>query len=158
MILSELNTEFACSDVYADIFLVLNFCCSDIEGKKNIKTTSTSQVSGKRRPDNIEVAPPAAKRQALELSKGSPKVSSPKKLVPLSRESSFKSSDKLKGKSGLLMPPRNHSGGDDTQTARSPSIGLRGQISKSTCSFICCASLEFFIILSLDFEIFQVAG
>lgn len=103
----------------------------DIEGKKNIKTTSTSQVSGKRRPDNIEVAPPAAKRQALELSKGSPKVSSPKKLVQLSRESSFKSSDKLKGKSGLLMPPRNHSGGDDAQTARSPSIGLRGQISKS---------------------------
>ncbi|MCH87812.1 bromodomain adjacent to zinc finger domain protein 2B, partial [Trifolium medium] len=103
----------------------------DVEEKKIIKTTSTSQVSGKRLHDNIEVAPPAAKRQALELSKGSPKVSSPKRLVPLSRESSFKSSDKLKGKSGLLMPPRNHSGGDDTQTTRSPSIGPRGQISKS---------------------------
>ncbi|CAJ2650897.1 unnamed protein product [Trifolium pratense] len=103
----------------------------DVEEKKIVKTTSTSQVSGKRLRDNIEVAPPAAKRQALELSKGSPKVSSPKRLVPLSRESSFKSSDKLKGKSGLLMPPRNHSGGDDTQTTRSSSLGPRGQISKS---------------------------
>jgi hypothetical protein len=103
----------------------------NVEEKKIIKTTSTSQVSCKRLHDNIEVAPPAAKRQALELSKGSPKVSSPRRLVPLSRESSFKSSDKLKGKSGLQMPPRNHSGGDDAQTTRSPSIGPRGQISKS---------------------------
>ncbi|CAK8539204.1 unnamed protein product [Lathyrus sativus] len=104
----------------------------DAEEKKLIKTTSMSQVSGKRLSDNIDVAPPAAKRQTLESSKGSPKASSPKKLVPLSRESSFKSSDKLKGKSGLLMPLRNLSGGDDTHPARSSSIGPRGQISKST--------------------------
>ncbi|CAL5208501.1 unnamed protein product [Lathyrus oleraceus] len=103
----------------------------DAEEKKIVKTTSMSQVSGKRLSDNIEVAPPAAKRQTLESSKGSPKASSPKKLVPLSRESSFKSSDKLKGKSGLLMPLRNLSGGDDTHPARSSSIGPRGQISKS---------------------------
>jgi hypothetical protein len=50
--------------------------------------------------------------------------------VPLSRESSFKSSDKLKGKSGLQMPPRNHSGGDDAQTTRSPSIGPRVKFRK----------------------------
>ncbi|KAL5098666.1 hypothetical protein RYX36_002993 [Vicia faba] len=103
----------------------------DAEEKKIIKTTSMSQVSGKRLSDNIEVASPAAKRQTLESSKGSPKASSPKKLVPLSRESSFKSSDKLKGKSGLLTPLRNLSGGDDTHPARSSSIGPRGQISKS---------------------------
>ncbi|XP_058778432.1 uncharacterized protein LOC131652556 isoform X3 [Vicia villosa] len=103
----------------------------DAEEKKIIKTTSMSQVSGKRLSDNIEVAPPAAKRQTLESSKGSPKASSPKKLVPLSRESSFKSSDKLKGKSGLLMPLRNLPGGDDTHPTRSSSIGPRGQISKS---------------------------
>ncbi|XP_058778455.1 uncharacterized protein LOC131652572 isoform X2 [Vicia villosa] len=103
----------------------------DAEEKKIIKTTSMSQVSGKRLSDNIEVAPPAAKRQTLESSKGSPKASSPKKLVTLSRESSFKSSDKLKGKSGLLMPLRNLPGGDDTHPTRSSSIGPRGQISKS---------------------------
>ncbi|XP_004511407.1 protein PARALOG OF AIPP2-like isoform X2 [Cicer arietinum] len=107
----------------------------DVEEKKIIKTASTSQASGKRPSDNIEVAPPAAKRQALELSKGSPKASSPKRLVPLSRESSFKNPDKLKGKAGgLLMPLRNHSGGDDSETARSPSIGPRSQISKSILS------------------------
>lgn len=33
-----------------------------------------SQVSGKRLSDNIEVAPPAAKRQTLESSKGSSHV------------------------------------------------------------------------------------
>ncbi|XP_020230062.1 uncharacterized protein LOC109810880 isoform X2 [Cajanus cajan] len=99
---------------------------SDVEDQKMVEAGSTSQVSGKRLSDNIEVAP-AAKRQALESSTGSPKMSSPKKLVPLSRESSFKSLDKSKVKPSLLMPIRNHSGGNDTEIARSPSIGPRGQ-------------------------------
>ncbi|KAL5182112.1 Bromodomain adjacent to zinc finger domain protein 1A [Glycine soja] len=98
----------------------------DVDDKKMVEVSSTSQVSGKRLSDNIEVAP-AAKRQALESSIGSPKTSSPKRLVPLSRESSFKSLDKSKVKPGLLMPIRNHSGGIDTEIARSPSIGPRGQ-------------------------------
>ncbi|KAJ1391204.1 Zinc finger, FYVE/PHD-type [Sesbania bispinosa] len=102
----------------------------DVEKKSN-KISSTSQVSGKRLSDNVEVAPPSAKRQALELSTASPKALSPKRLVPLSRESSFKSLDKLKAKPGLVVPIRNHSGGDDAEIARSPSIGPRGQISKS---------------------------
>ncbi|MED6183265.1 hypothetical protein PIB30_036345 [Stylosanthes scabra] len=97
------------------------------------KGSLASQVSNKRLSENIEVAP-AAKRQALESSTGSPKASSPKRLVPLSRESSFKNLDKGKVKPGHLMPIRNHSGGDDTEVARSPSIGPRSQIPKSTLS------------------------
>ncbi|XP_061354417.1 protein PARALOG OF AIPP2-like isoform X2 [Gastrolobium bilobum] len=102
----------------------------DVEGKKILEVSSTSQVSGKRLSDNIEVAP-AAKRQALESSTGLPKASSPKRLVTLSRESSFKSLDKLKAKPALLMPTHNHSGVDDTEIARSTSIGPQGQIPKS---------------------------
>ncbi|XP_027359877.1 uncharacterized protein LOC113868469 [Abrus precatorius] len=102
----------------------------DVEEKKIVEVSLTSQISGKRVSDNIEVAP-TAKRQALESSTGSPKMSSPKILIPPSRESSFKSLDKLKVKPGLQMPIHNHAGGNDTETARSPSIGPRSQISKS---------------------------
>ncbi|KAK7308008.1 hypothetical protein VNO77_41556 [Canavalia gladiata] len=102
----------------------------DVEEKKIVEVCSTSQVSGKRLSDNIEVTP-AAKRQALESSTGSPKMSSPKTLVPPSRESLLKSVDKLKVKPGLVMPIRNHSGGNDAEVARSPTIVPRGQISKS---------------------------
>ncbi|KAK7253141.1 hypothetical protein RIF29_37598 [Crotalaria pallida] len=98
----------------------------DVEDKKTLKVSSTSQVSGKRISENIEVAP-AAKRQALESSTGSPKMSSPKKLAQLSRESSFKSLDK-----GKVKPIHYQSGGGDKEIARSLSIGPRGQISKST--------------------------
>ncbi|CAL0311365.1 unnamed protein product [Lupinus luteus] len=103
----------------------------DIEEKKPPKVSPTSQVSGKRISGNIDVTP-AAKRQALESSTRSPKMSSPKKLDNLSRESSFKSSDKGKVKPYHQMPIRNHSGGDDKEIARSLSIGPRGQPSKST--------------------------
>ncbi|OIW11148.1 hypothetical protein TanjilG_22955 [Lupinus angustifolius] len=89
------------------------------------------EVAGKRISGNIEVAL-AAKRQALESSTGSPKMLSPKKLDHLSRESSFKSLDKGKVKPCHQMPIRNHSGGDDEEIARSVSIGLQGQPSKST--------------------------
>ncbi|KAK7308871.1 hypothetical protein RJT34_05176 [Clitoria ternatea] len=103
---------------------------ADVEGKKIVEVGSISQVSGKRLSDNNEVAP-AAKRQALESSTGSPKTSSPRRLVQLSRESSFKSLDKSKVKPGLLMPIRNHSGDNDSEVVRSPSGCPRGQISKS---------------------------
>ncbi|KAE9612834.1 putative chromatin regulator PHD family [Lupinus albus] len=103
----------------------------DVEEKKATKVSSTSQVSGKRISGNTEVAP-AAKRQAPESSTGSPKMSSPKKLDHLSRESSFKGLDKGKVKPCHQMSIRNHSGGDDREIARSLSIGPRGQPSKST--------------------------
>lgn len=57
------------------------------------KGSSSTYFSSKRLAENMEVAP-AAKRQALEMSMGSPKSSSPVRTVVLSRESSFKSIDK----------------------------------------------------------------
>ncbi|RZB79380.1 uncharacterized protein LOC114376286 isoform X2 [Glycine soja] len=104
----------------------------DIEEKKNHKVSSTSQISGKRPSQSMEIAT-AAKRQALESSTGSPKASSPKRIVPLSRESSFKSMDKEKMKSGQQkIPMHNHLGGDDTELARSLSAGPRSQNARST--------------------------
>ncbi|CAL0314557.1 unnamed protein product [Lupinus luteus] len=103
----------------------------DVEEKRSLKVSSTSQVSRKRISENIEIAP-AAKRQALESSSTSPKMSSPKKLAQLSRESSFKSLDKGKLKPCHQMPTRNCSGGDDKEITCSLSIGPRGLPSKST--------------------------
>ncbi|CAL0332064.1 unnamed protein product [Lupinus luteus] len=103
----------------------------DVEEKKPPKVSSTSQFSGKRISENIDVAP-APKRQALESSTGSPKMSSPRKLAQLSRESSFKGLDKGKVKPCHQMPVRNHPGGRDKEIARSLSVGPRGQSSKST--------------------------
>ncbi|TKY67896.1 hypothetical protein E2542_SST10792 [Spatholobus suberectus] len=102
----------------------------DIEEKK-IQVSSTSQISGKRPSESMEIAT-AAKRQALESRTGSPKASSPKRIVPLSRESSFKSVDKGKMKSGQQIPMRNHLGGDDIELARSLSTGPRSQNARST--------------------------
>ncbi|RDX94140.1 Bromodomain adjacent to zinc finger domain protein 2B, partial [Mucuna pruriens] len=104
----------------------------DIEEKKVHKVSSTSQISGKRPSESMEVAT-AAKRQALESSTGSPKASSPKRLVPLSRESSFKNVDnKGKMKSGQQIPVRNHLGVDDIELTRYLSTGPRSQNAKST--------------------------
>ncbi|KAL2329271.1 hypothetical protein Fmac_022698 [Flemingia macrophylla] len=103
----------------------------DIEGKKTHKVCSTSQTAGKRPSESMEIAT-AAKRQALELSKGSPMASSPKRLVPLSRESSFKSVDKGKMKSGQQIPMRNNLGGDDKEIAHTLSTGPRSQSARST--------------------------
>ncbi|CAJ1926292.1 unnamed protein product [Sphenostylis stenocarpa] len=115
--------------IYGADICGIEFCGSDVEDKKIVEVSSTSQVSSKRLSDNIEVAP-AAKRQALESNTGSPKTSSPKRLVPLSRESSFKSLNKSKVKPGLVIPSRNNSGGSDTEIVRSPSVGPRGQTAK----------------------------
>ncbi|KAI4295253.1 hypothetical protein L6164_035319 [Bauhinia variegata] len=103
----------------------------DDEERKLHKVGLTSQISGKRHSENIEITP-APKRQAVESSTGSPKASSPKRLVSLSRESSFKSLDKGKVKPGYQLSFRNHSNGDDMEVARSPSSGHRAQMSKST--------------------------
>ncbi|OIV94979.1 hypothetical protein TanjilG_22176 [Lupinus angustifolius] len=103
----------------------------DVEEKKPPKVSSTSQFSGKRISENTDVTP-VAKRQALESSTGSPKMSSPRKLAQLSRDSSFNSLDKGKVKPCHQMPVRNHPGGRDKEIARSLSIGPRGQPSKST--------------------------
>ncbi|XP_047155975.1 uncharacterized protein LOC124827039 isoform X2 [Vigna umbellata] len=104
------------------------------EKKKLHKVISASQISGKRPSQSMEIAT-AAKRQALESSTGSPKASSPKRIVSLSRESSLKSMDKGKMKSGQQIPMRNHlggNGGNNVDLARSLSTGPRSQNPRST--------------------------
>ncbi|KAE9620217.1 putative chromatin regulator PHD family [Lupinus albus] len=103
----------------------------DDEGEKHHKYSSTSQVSGKRSSERVEVRI-AAKRQALETNRVSPKASSPKKMISLSRESSFKSLDKGKRDLGHQIPIRNNAGGSDIELARSLSAGPRNQPTKST--------------------------
>ncbi|KAL5767551.1 hypothetical protein ACOSQ2_014334 [Xanthoceras sorbifolium] len=88
---------------------------SDVEGKRTNKTTASTPSSGKRHAENLEAAP-AAKRQAIETSLGSPKSSSPCKMPALSRDSSSKSLDKGKVRPASLS---NHSSSDVLETARS---------------------------------------
>jgi hypothetical protein len=106
----------------------------DVEGKNSHKVGSSSQISGKRSSEIMEVAE-AAKRRALESSTGSPKASasSPRRLVPLSRESSFKNLDNGKVKPG--------------QTSRR--MGM---------FFICCASLQLSIFFSCLLSFFEFSG
>ncbi|KAK9994121.1 hypothetical protein SO802_023824 [Lithocarpus litseifolius] len=125
---------------------------SEVEEKKIDKLGSCTLVSGKRCAENIEAAP--AKRQALETGIGSPKPSSPSRIVTgspkplspsrivsgspkplspsrmvssLSRDSSFKSIDKGKVKSAYQTSFGNHSGTDILETARFPATGPRPQ-------------------------------
>ncbi|ONI25965.1 hypothetical protein PRUPE_2G329000 [Prunus persica] len=101
---------------------------SDMEGKKMDKAILSTQFSNKRLAENIEVAP-AAKRQALEIRVGSPRPSSPKRMGALSRESSFKSIDKERLRSTYQS---SQSINDISETARSPSSGIRLQTTKGT--------------------------
>ncbi|MED6182964.1 hypothetical protein PIB30_033566 [Stylosanthes scabra] len=103
----------------------------DVEEKKVHKVSSTAQISGKRPSESEELAK-TGKKQALESSKGSPKGSSPKKIFPLSRESSFKNIDKGKLKSDHQASICNHPDGNDIELARSLSAGPRSQTTKST--------------------------
>ncbi|MCD7455745.1 hypothetical protein HAX54_029422 [Datura stramonium] len=88
---------------------------------------SDAKTSGKRRMDDTEVSS-AAKKQALEPVSGSPKTLSPKKLPALSRESSFKNSDKGKLKSANQIS----SGGLSVHDT--PAWGSRLQTSRGTFS------------------------
>lgn len=97
----------------------------------------------------------SAKRQALESSTGSPKASSPKRLVSLSRESSLKSMDKGKMKSGQQIPLRNHLGGDDVDLSRSVLTGPRSQNQRSMIIFdIYRTSIQY----STLFSLFLISG
>lgn len=128
------------------------FCGSDVEERKMHKVSSTSQHSGKRLSETTELAP-VAKRQALESSTGSPKSSSPKRIVALSRESSMKSLDKGKVKPDNQMPIRNHTGGDNMEITRSPSTGPHGLLRKGMdLSTLFCAFFFFFLILGIIFN------
>ncbi|XP_049393227.1 uncharacterized protein LOC125857667 isoform X1 [Solanum stenotomum] len=88
---------------------------------------SDPKTPGKRRMDDTEVSS-AAKKQALEPVLASPKTLSPNKLPALSRESSFKNSDKGKLKSANLIS----SGGLSVHDT--PAWGSRLQTSRGTFS------------------------
>ena len=100
--------------------------CTDIDANKLKKAILSTQLSNKRRAGNTEMAP-SSKRQAIETRVGSPKPSSPKRAVALSRESSFKGMDKDKLKSAYHT---SISTNDITETARSPTTGPRLQTAK----------------------------
>ncbi|KAG5617496.1 hypothetical protein H5410_017320 [Solanum commersonii] len=88
---------------------------------------SDPKTPGKRRMDDTEVSS-AAKKQALEPVPASPKTLSPNKLPVLSRESSFKNSDKGKLKSANLISSGGLSAHD------TPAWGSRLQTSRGTFS------------------------
>ncbi|XP_055828848.1 uncharacterized protein LOC129896889 isoform X3 [Solanum dulcamara] len=88
---------------------------------------SDARTSGKRRMDDTEVSS-AANKQALEPVPASPKTISPNKLPALSRESSFKNSDKGKLKSANQIS----SGGLSVHDT--PAWGSRLQTSRGTFS------------------------
>ncbi|XP_042486315.1 uncharacterized protein LOC122066561 isoform X3 [Macadamia integrifolia] len=90
---------------------------TDAEGTK---ISSSHLLPAKRQSDNNEIAS-AAKRQALEISVGSPTASSPGRKSVLSRESSFKNLDKGKIKPSQLIPlSGNHTANNSQDTADSP--------------------------------------
>ncbi|XP_060675600.1 protein PARALOG OF AIPP2 isoform X6 [Ziziphus jujuba] len=103
----------------------------ETEGKRMNKVSSSTHFSGKRIAENVEVAP-AAKRQALEMSMGSPKASSPNRMGVLSRESSFKNLDKERVRSAQQTCLGNQSTNDMLETSRSSTAGPRLQTPKGT--------------------------
>nr|XP_011470119.1 PREDICTED: uncharacterized protein LOC101314703 isoform X3 [Fragaria vesca subsp. vesca] len=101
----------------------------DIYGNRTKKAILSTQLSNKRRADNTDAAP-SSKRQTLETRVGSPKPSSPKRTVALSRESSFKSMDKDKLKSDKSAYQTSTTTNDVSETVRSPTTGPRLQTAK----------------------------
>ncbi|XP_057970025.1 uncharacterized protein LOC131159286 isoform X2 [Malania oleifera] len=112
--------------VHTDLFDQLDTKDSDVEVNRTNKVNSSSQVTGKRNSDNFEVAP-AAKRQAVETTLVSPKPSSPSRLGSLSRDSSFKSLDKGKVKSGHQISSGARANNDVLETVRSCTAASRFQ-------------------------------
>lgn len=113
----------AVNAVNADVLVKLDTKDSDVEGNSTHKVVSGTQVSGKRHAENTEVGP-VVKRQAVELSSGSPKSSSPSRIAALSRNGSFKNSDKGKVRPVHQTSSTTHSS-DIPETARSPTAGPR---------------------------------
>jgi len=92
---------------------------AEAKRKRETEVTFNTYSSGKRHADKIEAAPDA-KRQVVEASTGSPKKSILPRVGALSRETSFKGLDRLRGK-------LNHqtSFSDDTESARSAGSQLQ---------------------------------
>ena len=128
--------------------MTLYFKVVDLEGKSTNKPSTSTQSSGKRHAENLDAAP-AAKRQAIETSLGSPKSLIPGKTAALSRDSSFKSLDK-----GKVRPPSfgNNSSNDVVESTRSPSC-LLPQTTKGMWLFCWLKSVIFFIHLSFSLSL-----
>lgn len=109
--------------INADVLVKLDAKDSDAEGNGARKVVSGTQVSGKRPAENTEIGP-VVKRQAVEPSLGSPKPSSPGRMAALSRNGSFKNSDKGKVRPVNQTSSTTHSI-DIQETARSPTSGPR---------------------------------
>ncbi|XP_062119700.1 protein PARALOG OF AIPP2-like isoform X2 [Humulus lupulus] len=95
-----------------------------VEGKRMSKASSSAQVPSKRLVENLEAAP-AAKRQALETSLGSPKSSSPNRVASLSRESSFKNLDRERSRP--VQPASSGKQSEMLEVSRPPAAGHRIQ-------------------------------
>ena len=100
---------------------------SDTEDKR--KNKLSTQFSGKRHMETAVTASTSVKR-AIEISMGSPKLSSQKKPGALSRDSSSNSLEKGKIKPAYQTSLRDHSGIDGPENARSHSTGPQLQTSK----------------------------
>lgn len=136
---SKVGKVFGCEEkslfsmpmcLHADHFATFYFKGVDIEGKRTNKQSTSMQSSGKRHAENLDAAP-AAKRQVIETSLGSPKPLSPSKTAALSRDSSFKSLDK-----GKVRPVSfgNNSSNDVVENVRSPG-GMLPQTTKGMWLF-----------------------
>lgn len=102
---------------------------ADIEGKRINKGSSSTHFSSKRLAENMEVAP-AAKKQALEMSMGSPKSSSPVRMGVLSRVSTLKNIEKERVRPAQQTSLGNHSANDMLETSRPSTTGPRLQTPK----------------------------
>lgn len=126
---------------------------------------SDVKTSRKRRMDDTEVSS-AAKKQALEPVPASPKTLSPNKLPALSRESSFKNSDKRKLKSanlssGGLSVHDTPVWGSRLQTSRGNFIKiwiLASSLTKKFSHLFCCLVCHIVCHDQLNWILFVSAG
>ncbi|XP_058104273.1 uncharacterized protein LOC131248183 isoform X3 [Magnolia sinica] len=92
----------------------LDIKSQETEGNQAVKVATSPQLSAKRLADNLEV-PSVSKRQAIEMSTGSPGTTSPGRRPALSRENSFKNFDVGKVKPGHLLPSSASRSGNSSQ-------------------------------------------
>ncbi|GAV86202.1 hypothetical protein CFOL_v3_29635 [Cephalotus follicularis] len=104
---------------------------SDAEERRKKEGSSSTQGSGKRHAENVEVAS-SAKRQAIETSLGLPNSSCPSRVAVLSRDLSIKNVDRVKARLVHQMPFGNKTSNDVSESARSPNAGPRLQTPKGT--------------------------
>ncbi|KAL7230297.1 hypothetical protein ACSBR2_008739 [Camellia fascicularis] len=120
------------SALNTNLFVKLDKKDSYVEGNETNKDILSAKASSKRHAENIEVAS-ALKRQSLEPTVGSPKISSPSRTAALSHDLSFRKLDK-----GKVKPAHQLSSGtcsiDDTSEAAFSRMGPRLQTPRGALS------------------------